>query len=104
MKFRLGGPVFPPKIYYKIFTRRPVIDMNAFSPRDYAAAPFVVNLIVNKHDSRLHPCLLRKTMPADKFNHPGALTRRVEDDMSGWYRRVENNGWRSISTSVCHIL
>ena len=46
VKFRLGGPVFPPKIYYKIFTRRPVIDMNAFSPRDYAAAPFVLNALL----------------------------------------------------------
>jgi hypothetical protein len=28
---------FPPNIYYKIFTRRPVLDLCACSPRDYTA-------------------------------------------------------------------
>ena len=29
---------FPPNIYYKIFTHRPVQDMCANSPKDYTAA------------------------------------------------------------------
>ena len=36
MRFRLGGATFPPLIYYKIFTKNPVVDINAFAPRNYA--------------------------------------------------------------------
>ena len=35
LRFRLGGESFPPLIYYKIFTRSPLCDVNAFAPRDY---------------------------------------------------------------------
>ena len=38
VRFRLGGTTFPPLIFYKIYTHRPVTDMCAFSPRDYVAA------------------------------------------------------------------
>jgi hypothetical protein len=38
VRFRLGGATFPPLIFYKIYTHRPVTDMCAFSPRDYVAA------------------------------------------------------------------
>lgn len=37
VRFRLGGSVFPPSIYYKIFTHGRVCDLGAFAPRDYAA-------------------------------------------------------------------
>ncbi|KAG8136914.1 hypothetical protein E2320_005459, partial [Naja naja] len=36
IKFRLGGDKFPPSIYYKIFTHRPIVDLCANSPKDYA--------------------------------------------------------------------
>ncbi|GLE07180.1 hypothetical protein PINS_up017177 [Pythium insidiosum] len=36
VRFRLGGMSFPPTIYYKIFTRKAVCDLNAFSPKNYA--------------------------------------------------------------------
>lgn len=36
VRFRLGGATFPPIIFYKIFTKKTVIDVNAFAPRDYA--------------------------------------------------------------------
>ena len=29
---------FPPNIYYKIFTYRPVTDVNSFAPRDYTVS------------------------------------------------------------------
>ena len=32
----LMQPDYPPKIFYKIFTRRPVVDMGMFSPRNYS--------------------------------------------------------------------
>ncbi|KAF1783436.1 IQ motif, EF-hand binding site [Phytophthora cactorum] len=38
VRFRLGGLAFPPTIYYKIFTRKPVCDLGAFSPKDYTVA------------------------------------------------------------------
>lgn len=35
IKFRLAGEQFPPTIYYKIFTHRPIQDICANAPRDY---------------------------------------------------------------------
>ena len=35
VRFRLGGRLFPPQIYYKIYTHNPLCDVNAFAPRDY---------------------------------------------------------------------
>jgi len=31
---------FPPHIYYKLFTHRPVQDIGAFSPGDYTSSDF----------------------------------------------------------------
>ena len=36
VRFRLAGEKFPPNIYYKVFTKRPVVDMCANSPKNYA--------------------------------------------------------------------
>ncbi|KAM8819715.1 protein MFI [Eudromia elegans] len=73
IKFRLGGANFPPNIYYKIFTHRPIVDMCANSPKDYT-----------------------------KPNPKQVLQERIhgkiwKDDGSGWYKRIENNGWRLLS-------
>ncbi|XP_050392669.1 uncharacterized protein LOC126811172 isoform X2 [Patella vulgata] len=38
VRFRLAGDRFPPNIYYKIFTHRPIVDMCANSPKDYTRA------------------------------------------------------------------
>ncbi|XP_047373169.1 protein MFI isoform X1 [Sciurus carolinensis] len=72
IRFRLGGIKFPPDIYYKIFTHRHIEDLCANSPRDYTKLPA-------KHISH------------NKSDHP------EEEDHSGWYRRIENNGWRPVS-------
>ncbi|XP_047282423.1 protein MFI isoform X7 [Homo sapiens] len=63
---------FPPDIYYKIFTHRPIEDLCANSPRNYAKLPA-------KHTSH------------NKNDH------LQEEDHSGWYHRIENNGWRPVS-------
>ncbi|KAM4828410.1 protein MFI [Thomomys bottae] len=68
VRFRLGGVKFPPDIYYKIFTHRHVEDLCANSPRDYTK-------LVPKHLSH----------------------NKSDKDQSGWYRRIENNGWRPVS-------
>ncbi len=42
VRFRLGGQVFPPTVYYKIFTHRALVDVGAFAPRDYMAKAAMV--------------------------------------------------------------
>ncbi|XP_045338658.1 protein MFI isoform X2 [Leopardus geoffroyi] len=63
---------FPPDIYYKIFTHRPIEDLCANSPRDYTKLPA-------KYTSHVKSDNLQ------------------EEDHRGWYRRIENNGWRLVS-------
>lgn len=83
IKFRLAGDTFPPRIYYKIFTHNPVIDMCANSPKDYTKASVKkpeANLIHNKH--------LPFALP---------LHHVLAENQQRWYQRVENNGWRPVS-------
>uniref|UniRef100_UPI00398EB9FC protein MFI n=1 Tax=Pristiophorus japonicus TaxID=55135 RepID=UPI00398EB9FC len=77
VRFRLGGETFPPKIYYKIFTHRPIVDMCANSPKNYT-------------DSAVKQKLPRRA-------HNNNTVKIPEDDHSGWYKRMENNEWRSLS-------
>ncbi|XP_059786376.1 protein MFI isoform X2 [Balaenoptera ricei] len=72
VRFRLGGVKFPPEIYYKIFTHRHIEDLCANSPRDYTK------------------------LPAKRTSHI-KNDNLQEEDYSGWYRRIENNGWRPVS-------
>ncbi|XP_013915881.1 PREDICTED: uncharacterized protein C11orf65 homolog [Thamnophis sirtalis] len=72
IKFRLGGDKFPPSIYYKIFTHRPIVDLCANSPKDYAKIATKPNL--------------RKLEKGS-----------VNESTSDWYKRIENNGWRLLS-------
>ncbi|XP_077197716.1 protein MFI isoform X4 [Paroedura picta] len=72
IRFRLGGVKFPPCIYYKIFTHRPVVDMCANSPKDYAKLS-----------------ALKGKRGESQGDH--------KEDLSGWYQRIENNGWRLLS-------
>ncbi|XP_012782448.2 protein MFI isoform X1 [Ochotona princeps] len=72
VRFRLGGDKFPPDIYYKIFTHRHIEDLCANSPRDYTK-------------------LSAKHVSHNKTNEV------QEEDRSGWYHRIENNGWRIVS-------
>ncbi|XP_026576801.1 uncharacterized protein C11orf65 homolog [Pseudonaja textilis] len=72
IKFRLGGDKFPPSIYYKIFTHRPIVDLCANSPKDYAKIA---------------------TKPNPKKLQKGTVSESTSD----WYKRIENNGWRLLS-------
>ncbi|KAM5181323.1 protein MFI isoform 2-T2 [Mantella aurantiaca] len=78
VRFRLGGTKFPPNIYYKLFTHRPVVDMCANSPKDYTKQ------------------CMKQMLPKQIHNH-GAIP---EDNHSGWYKREENNGWRLLTLRV----
>ncbi|XP_041054966.1 protein MFI [Carcharodon carcharias] len=68
---------FPPKVYYKIFTHRPIVDICANSPKDYT-----------------HPAVKQK-LPRQIHNRNPV--KNQEDNRSGWYKRMENNDWRSLS-------
>ncbi|XP_072178530.1 uncharacterized protein [Diadema setosum] len=85
IKFRLAGAKFPPNIYYKIFTHRPIIDMCANSPKDYTAAPSKRFAAKDVHNRRIAP------MPEPSAGPQGVA------DKTGWYQRTENNGWRLVS-------
>ncbi|KAL6462791.1 hypothetical protein MHYP_G00292130 [Metynnis hypsauchen] len=78
IRFRLGGTNFPPNIYYKIFTHRAIVDLCASSPKDYTHAG----------QKRPVPRQIHNDQPL------------IHDDHSGWYRRVENNGWRLLSGKI----
>ncbi|XP_066555296.1 protein MFI isoform X2 [Amia ocellicauda] len=69
---------FPPNIYYKIYTHRPIVDMCASSPKDYTSP------------SAKQPLM-------GQLHHHGPAP---QDDRSGWYRRTENNGWRLLSGKI----
>ncbi|KAF3703326.1 putative protein C11orf65 [Channa argus] len=78
IRFRLGGISFPPNIYYKIFTHRPIADVCASSPKDYTQPGF------------------RK--PGDQQTNNSCPL--MKDDQSGCYQRMENNSWRFFCNKV----
>ena len=83
VRFRLGGVTFPPQIYYKIYVHAPLVDMNAFSPKDYFA--------MGVNGSGVDPA-------EAMHNRGGGEKRGKASEM--WYRRVENNGWRPVSAAA----
>lgn len=82
IRFRLGGELFPPAIFYKVYTHAPVTDVGAFAPRDYTASKQPPPIAMHNH---ANPGDGRAEMRAAAAAH------------SGWYRRVENNGWRPVA-------
>ncbi|AWP20864.1 Hypothetical protein SMAX5B_001687 [Scophthalmus maximus] len=81
IRFRLGGITFPPGIYYKIFTHRPITDVCASSPKDYT-----------------QPGLRKPVAWQNVRNRPV-----LQEDRSGWYQRIENNSWRLFCSKVVPI-
>lgn len=83
VRFRLAGDRFPPNIYYKIFTKRPIQDLCANSPKDYTRAEAKKQTVRHKHN-------LISTLPEE------------DPERQHWYRRFENNGWRLVSDRLIH--
>lgn len=73
---------FPPSIYYKIFTHRPITDVCASSPRDY-------------------PQLGLKKPVTWQTNNGWPL---IQEDQSGWYQHMENNSWTLLCRKVRNML
>lgn len=105
VRFRLGGHIFPPKIYYKIFTHRPLCDLNAFAPRNYAneglVAPTSLHLhpqkrffAGNKREEEKYQFLTTHMRVGGAFFD---ATVNMTGGTKDWYRRDDNNYWRPIS-------
>lgn len=100
IRFRLGGRTFPPKVYFKIFTHRPLCDVGAFAPRDYKSE------VLHKKDLFLHnkrefypPSMAMKTqirVGAKYFSTVMSGDSRFEE----WYAREDGNNWRPIATET----
>lgn len=89
VRFRLDGSVYPPRLMYKIFTHRPVTDICAFCPRDYAGAALAAAPTTSAGVHRAQHVVL-SAFPVEEKG-----TRAPH----GWYQRHENNSWRPVDSS-----
>ena len=105
VKFRLGGWIFPPKVYFKIFTHRPLCDVNAFAPRDYTKENNIKQdpLAINNH--QITNGLTKKRVIRTSGLRVGVRyfdtivsSTNIQDGSKEWYRREDNNDWRPISS------
>lgn len=80
VRFRLGGEQFPPKLYYKIFTHRPVTDICTFCPRNYVKE-YAKEREQDDSKEYVFCCVLC------------AMFCRFSVD---WYKRQECNPWREV--------
>jgi hypothetical protein len=99
-RFRLGGAVFPPKVYFKIFTYRGVCDVNAFAPRDYAKEvpqeAFQQN-IQSQYIPKDRAKYNRNIRVGGSYFGTKVLTATSTDT---WYKREENNNWRPLASQL----
>mmetsp|Transcript_19252 Transcript_19252/g.18592 ORF Transcript_19252/g.18592 Transcript_19252/m.18592 type:complete len:749 (-) Transcript_19252:369-2615(-) len=110
VRFRLGGSVFPPSIYFKIYTHRPVCDVNAFAPRMYSKeekpnlskhtnSENQTFLPYKNNKKNLKPeKIIHKKMRVGKKIYGAVLTTTV--GINQWYKRDEKNSWRPIAFQV----
>ena len=98
-RFRLGGSVFPPKVYFKIFTYRGVCDVNAFAPRDYAREKPTEQFQSNVKSMYIpdHPKYNRDIRVGGSYFGTKVLSNTSTDN---WYKREEKNTWRPIASHI----
>lgn len=92
VRFRLGGSVFPPIVYYKVYLRNPVTDLGSFAPRDYTVGKPDQFYMLRRHNDGC-----QNEVRAQSVRD---VTHQV--DTSLWYHRFENNGWRPIANKHLH--
>jgi hypothetical protein len=105
VRFRLGGYVYPPTIYYKIFTKTAVCDLGAFAPRTYTGsqAPSQEFLHTKEYDQngreRVSDAAVRvgNKIFAAKIAGGKPFPERESKGASEWYRRKDGNGWRPVT-------
>jgi hypothetical protein len=96
VRFRLGGPVFPPRIYFKVYTHKPVCDVNAFAPRDYSSERHLEPLQLHNKFGSIDLSSKRldvATIRVGKRYFDSVLATSV-GAVDNWYQRVERNNWR----------
>eukprot|EP00606_Chrysophyceae_sp_TOSAG23-5_P001163 GSChrysophyteH2.ASY1.ANO1.730.1 assembled CDS len=100
VRFRLGGAVFPPKVYFKIFTYRGVCDVNAFAPRDYAK---------ELPQEAFQANIKSQFIPKDQMKYNRNIRvggtyfdTKVSSATSTdtWYKREEKNPWRPLASQL----
>ena len=109
IKFRLGGLHFPPTIYYKIFVHTPLVDLGAFSPRDYTKeAKQILPLFLFNKSKGVEPQEVKEIVNHLQIGNPPIMRShasvKCKYRTDGWYQRIENNGWRPISDKVSQTL
>lgn len=109
-RFRLGGRVFPPRIFFKVFTHKPVCDVNAFAPRDYTVESKIESFQTNNKKVKAKKTDLTSYGMNETKNirvgasYFGAVVSTNNTTGKGWYRRIENNPWRPISKDLVEEL
>ena len=107
VKFRLGGKIFPPKIYFKIFTHRPLCDVNAFAPRDYTQEKPINELYLHNKSKVIESFnTTNKNNASMKRGNIKIGVKYFETvvhttnplGMANWYQRDDQNNWRPISS------
>jgi len=97
VRFRLGGVMFPPKIYFKIYTHRPLCDVNSFAPRNYTCeVPAGTFQSQVKPEGLVARVKQHSTIKVGSRSFETSLI--MAKNMDQWYRREENNEWRTISS------
>lgn len=102
IRFRLGGSSFPPILLYKVFTHRPVTDICAFGPRDYAAeAAASKPTAAAATISHKQPAAAPTQQPAGTSACSSTCSTSNNSSSrhkqrAGWYSRDDRNGWRPV--------
>lgn len=101
VRFRLGGRVFPPKIYFKIYTHRPLCDVNAFAPRNYVKERIPDPDQVLNRSSTIVPKATKVQALRVGARYFGAVVSTTSTTgTSDWYKRDEQNDWRPIASHM----
>jgi hypothetical protein len=105
VRFRLGGRVFPPKVYFKIYTHRPLCDVNSFAPRNYVNERPADPAQVLNRSSTVAPKTGTGKVQAQALRvgarYFGAVVKTTSvKGTADWYKRDENNDWRPIASHM----
>lgn len=99
VRFRLGGWIFPPKVYYKVYTHRPLCDVGAFAPRDYTEEKEETATFTNTKLASIQGYKTGRIKVGTRF-FEAVVTTTNPSGTKKWYRREENNGWRPIASQL----
>ena len=117
VRFRLGGKSFPPTILYKVFTHKPLCDVNAFAPRDYVKARRNQSSENNYNDGELENRKKKKKKKGRRNRNGNNMMElagirvgnsiyeakyndEYDQDDGSWYRRDDMNNWRPVTLGV----